>query len=135
MRSTDAGLMCEMSGTRKRPEVSNVVDRSGRVSGEASLRIQDTFVVDPQKVRQMQPGEVYFAHNGIAERGIVVPLQFGTVDEFEVRPAIEARPQPQLGASIKVGELLEARRLAIGAAPDDDGDTTWSEMSGGGWTR
>jgi hypothetical protein len=126
MRSTDAGLLCELSGTRKRPEVSNVVTSTGRVTGEASLRIQDTFVVDPQKVRQMAPGEFYFAHGGKAERGIVVPLQKGTVDEFEVRPAIEARHVAPLGASIAVRELLEARRLAIGAAPtrrpDEDDD-------------
>jgi hypothetical protein len=134
MRSTDAGLMCELSGTRKRPEVSNAIDVQGRVTGAASLRIQDTFVVDPQKVRQMVPGEVFFAHNGKAERGIVVPLQTGTVDEFEVRPMIEAAPQPQLGAAIPVGELLKARRLAIGAAPEG-GEETVEEFFGGGWTR
>lgn len=134
MRSTDAGLMCELSGTRKRPEVSNVVDERGRVTGAASLRIQDTFVVDPQKVRQMQPGEVYYAHGGKAKRGIVVPLQAGTVDEFEVRPMIEAAPQRQIGAAVTVRELLEARRLAIGVAPED-GETTVGDVLGGGWVR
>lgn len=134
MRSTDAGLLCELSGTRKRPEVSNVVDRAGRVTGEASLRIQDTFLVDPQKVRQMEPGEVIFAHNGVAERGVVVPLQAGTVDEFEVRPMIEARPAMTLGEAIGPRELLKARRLAIGAAPeptDDEDDDGLGDLASG----
>lgn len=135
MRSTDAGKLCEMSGTQKRAEVSNVVD-GNKVTGVASLRIQDTFVVDPQKVRQMQPGEVYFAHNGIAERGIVVPLQSGTVDEFEVRPMITSYSEAPGEASIRVSELLEARRLAIGSTRErqaDDEDDDPKLFTGGGW--
>lgn len=54
-----------LAGTRLRPEFSMHYGQEG-ASGEGSARIQHQFKVDPNKVRQLEPGEAFLISRGRA---------------------------------------------------------------------
>lgn len=75
-RMTDADAAATIAGTRKRQEVAHQGTAGGRVrSGETSAREQDTLRVDPNRLRDAQPGEFVVVESGqpVARWVYVVP--------------------------------------------------------------
>jgi len=87
-----------LAGTRLRPEYSMHYSRDGD-SGEGSARIQHQFKVDPNKVRQLGPGEAFLISRGRAMKAQILtaptvrrPLPDRVVSEGKPKIQIECPP-------------------------------------------
>ncbi|MFI6603793.1 hypothetical protein ACIBHX_46820 [Nonomuraea sp. NPDC050536] len=117
MRSPDPEQIALRAGTMRRVESSRHIGTSrGRRADafdplgelEGSQRIQDTFVVDPQKVRRFQPGEVVYSKDGRAWWGRVVPVPAPPrlAPSAKLAAALTTTQHPALtGNRIPFGEL------------------------------
>ena len=97
-----------LAGTRQRPEYSMHYAREGD-SGEGSARIQHQFKVDPNKVRQLAPGEAFLISRGRAMKAriLTAPGVSRALPEparLQSGPGIEEACPPSGGVSD--GEVL-----------------------------
>jgi hypothetical protein len=74
MRSTAAEDMAKLSGTQRRPEPSRHMNTRRGHLDEGQARMQDTFLVPPQRVREMRRGDLVVAAKGRATWGHVVAV-------------------------------------------------------------
>lgn len=131
MRSTNPGKMAELCGTKPRPEISSVIS-GGKFTGDSSMRMQDTWVVNPQEIRELNPGELIYAHHGGRDSGVVAQLDMragATIDVGDYATAIQARDVSQLGPAMTEHKLLAARADVI-EQPNADGPDRGSDPEG-----
>lgn len=118
MRSPNPEELAAKTGTWRRLEASRHIQDAGP-DVEGASRMQDAFVVDPQRVRAFDVGEIVYHNNGRAWWGRVVPLPTGYRSQI-VTEVARQRPALTSGERISLPELLAAQ-------PDAD---AWSDIIG-----
>lgn len=105
MRSTDSDEMASRCGTVRKPEQSQHMV-NGRFGAEGAVRMQDAFVVPPQRLREFQPGDIVFAAKGRAWWGAVALVPKLIPTRMALPGAVE-RPVLTQGPKVPVAELEE----------------------------
>lgn len=109
MRTTDGDEFSKISGTYKKVEPSQHTVK-GKWGEEGSGRIQDTFRVDPDRLRQAQTGDVCLAQYGRAEWGVVALVPDLRGPRLSPVGAIRDR--------MSVSELEQGRKRVVGDLND-----------------
>jgi hypothetical protein len=140
-RLADPDPLVGLAGTVRAPEQAWQLDAWGP-AGEARVHMQERPRVDPNQVRQLQPGEAFLIQAGRAVKLSVlqapVPAQIQE-EASALRAAAMSAAEPVYVAESIVGappqvELWQPHRQALGqpeqapllalAAPSDDGQAT-----------
>lgn len=126
LRTPDAEELSARSGTIRVAEQSQHLVK-GRWGTEGAVRMQDAFVVPPQRLREFQPGDVVYAHGGRGYWGAVALVPPMRPAELTL-PGHQARPALTQGPAVPVNDLERGLREVL--EPDDDG----AAEDGGPWS-
>lgn len=112
-RSKNPDDLCGMLGTTRRAEPSQHTV-GGKYGDEGSVRVQDTFLVAPQRIREMEPGEVVYAKGGNAWWGRVVPVDLAKLQPAkEIQEETTERRLPFVKPRVPVAELEYVQKQTI----------------------
>ena len=114
MRGEQLDTLCEKFGTKRRFELSRKLINGTRHGDEGNVQAQDTWLVDPNRVRRFERGDVVHATKGRAAWGHITPLN----------PA-QLSPLPGLAESttpIPADHRGGHRRKERGMNPHDDNE-------------
>lgn len=130
MRSTNSERLAELSGTTKRVESARHTVK-GKLGDEGSARLQDAWLVNPQRVRTMQPGDVVYAAGGRATWGSVVELpemrRPTTREALETAETVRRRHVHTAGSAVPAGAIEAGIASALGnvTGPSTPVDDPW----------
>lgn len=73
--------MVKLAGTKKRLEAGFEIDKEEWMTGKGTVRVQDTFVIDPNEAAKQKPGEAFIFRDRHA-----IQLRFDMVGEVKHDP-------------------------------------------------
>ncbi|WP_040800691.1 hypothetical protein [Nocardia higoensis] len=111
MRSSDPETIAKIYGTRHKFELSRKLIGGTRDGDEGNVQSSDRFLVDPNRLRAMQKGDVVQVSGGRARWGRVSPLDDAELKRLRPLPGIDrfAETTPDADALAPVIDLTKRR--------------------------
>jgi hypothetical protein len=95
LRTPSPEPLVSLAGTRRVLESGRKLLGAGRTGDEGTSRVQHTWVVDPDRIRQLATGQAAYIRHGGATFTSIVPAPAPAQHRAAPRPAA-AQPQPDL---------------------------------------